>query len=110
MGIATIGARGLVFTLLLLEACATHPAGDKNLLAVLDEAGVTREEVYRRLGTPHATYERNSIAAFRLSTGRDGLYVSHAAPGWKDVRYNLLLEFDANDRLTEHRLLDVRGP
>ena len=106
----TVGTRGFVAALLLLQACATHPAGDKSLLAFLDEANVTREEVYRRLGTPHATYEHNSIAAFRLSSARDGLWVSHAASGWKDVRYNLLLEFDANERLTGHRLIDVRGP
>lgn len=94
---------------LALQACATHPAGSKSLLAFLDQPGVSREEVYRRLGTPHGTYERNSVAAFRLSSGRDGLYVSPTATGWKDIRYNLLLEFDADEHLSGRHLIDVRG-
>lgn len=104
--------RACLFALALpaLQACATHPAGDKNLLAFLDQPGVRREDVYRRLGMPHATYEGNSLAAFRLSSGREGLYVSQAASGWEDVRYNLLLEFGADERLTGHRLIDVRAP
>lgn len=100
---------GWVLVLLSLQACATHPAGEKNLLAFLDEPGINREEAYRRLGLPHATYEHDSIAAFRLSSGRDGMYVSHEASGWKDVRYSLLLEFAADERLTGHHLIDVRG-
>lgn len=100
---------GCALFLLSLQACATHPAGEKSLLAFLDEPGINREEVYRRLGQPHATYEHDSIAAFRLSSGRDGLYVSHEASGWKDVRYDLLLEFAADERLTGHHLIDVRA-
>jgi len=111
--IGTAGSKGwpvFVLAFLSLQACATHPAGDKSLLAFLDQTGVNRAEVYRRLGTPHGIYERNTVAAFRLSSGRDGLYVSHAASGWKDVRYNLLLEFGADERLTGRHLIDVRGP
>jgi hypothetical protein len=93
---------------LLLLACATRPVGDKNLLVFLDRSGVTRDEVYRKLGKPHATYERNSIAAFHLNEIPTGYYVSTEAPGWEGVRYDLLVEFDAHDVVQSHRLIMVR--
>lgn len=103
-------AQGTIASLacLLLLACATHPVADKNLLQFLDLSDVTRDEVYHKLGQPHATYERNTIAAFRLSEIPAGYYVATPAPGWEGVRYDLLVEFDAHDIVAGHRLIVVR--
>ncbi len=93
---------------LLLLACSTHPVPDKGLLLFLYRSDVTREEVYHKLGQPRATYERNTIAAFRLSQIPAGYYVATPASGWEGVRYDLLVEFDAHDIVAGHRLIAVR--
>ena len=101
----------LLATLLLL-ACATtpRPVADKNLLAFLDGPSVARDDVYRKLGPPHATFEEARIAAFRVSELPTGYYIAEPKLGWDGVRYNLLVEFDAHDIVQSHRLVVVRAP
>ena len=96
---------------LMLIGCATHPSTvEPNLLEFLDSPAVARSDVYNRLGAPHGTYEHNAIAAFRVGQTLDGYYVATPALGWKDVRYSLLVEFDGNDIVAGHYLVQVREP
>jgi len=95
---------------LLLFACATAPGpvGDNTLLAFLDRPPITRDEVYRRLGPPHEVFEKERIASFRLGEIPAGYYVVPDPRGWQGVRYDLLVEFDADDRAQAYRLVTVR--
>jgi len=88
-----------------LAACATTPLGRKDLLSFLEPGVTTRAEVTRKLGSPHASYERGRIVAYRLSEDESGYYAPRARKSWQ---YSLMLVFDANAVLVKRELVKVR--
>jgi hypothetical protein len=97
-----------VFWSFLLVACASPPGADLNLLAFLDQPGITRSEVRRRLGEPCAAYEHDRIAAYRMNKSSAGYYVVTPTFGWRQVRYDLLVEFDEHELVVGHHLIEIR--
>jgi hypothetical protein len=89
--------------------CAATPRGDHNLLDFLDGQGVTRTQVLGRLGPDYATYEHARVLAYRIATGPAGYYVAPRRSDWKGVDYDLILVFDAQAVLEQHRLVPIRS-
>jgi hypothetical protein len=92
----------------LVLGCASTPVGKKELLSVLGHETATRAEVRAQLGEPSASFESSRVIAYRLGENESGYFVVPHANGWDGVRYDLLVEFDAHDIVTAHRLITVR--
>lgn len=87
-------------------ACADVPTGRADLLDFLDDGVTQRDEVRLRLGEPSATYEGETILAFRLRKDRQGYLLVRPSDAWQGVRYNLMLAFDAGGVLRRHALVE----
>ena len=103
-----------------LSASASPPAArvqappDKDLLAFIADKHVTKDEVVAHLGKPHASFEHDSVIAYRLGQSGGGYYVVSAPPkptglGWLGVDYDLVLHFDDQGILQEHSLIAIRN-
>lgn len=95
---------------LWLTGCATIPGARKDLLTFL-QVGTAREEVMLRLGQPSGVYERERILTYRIGEDhQQGKYIvslKTMMPYWEQVRYSLVLVFDANGRLEKQNLVPV---
>jgi len=91
-----------------LAGCAATPRGDPHLLDFLDGAGVTRAAAIARLGPAYATYENGRVVAYLIDSGPLGPYVAPRRGDWRGVDRDLILVFDANDMLAQHRLIPIR--
>lgn len=92
-----------------LSGCSSVPPGHNDLLDFLADGTTKREEVRERLGSPSGEYEGSKIWAYRLSKDISGYRVLWTKTGsWGNVRYNLILRFNASDVLQEHRLVEIR--
>ncbi len=80
------------------------------MLAFLQEGKTTREQVIMTLGQPSGVFEKETIMAYRIGHDRrQGYFIvspKQTMP-WAFVRYSLVLLFDENGVLREHRLVDV---
>lgn len=99
-----------VSLVIVLAACATKPAGQRDLLDFIKEGTTLRQDAHVKLGEPSAQYESGRIHAYRLGKGMSGYYVIAPAKGWDGVRYSLILVFDHNGVLSRHSLVEVRAP
>lgn len=102
-----IGVIGLVG-----GGCATPiPGASKDLLAFLQAGKTTRQQVIMTLGQPSGTFEKESILAYRIGQdAKQGYFIvspKQTMP-WAIVRYSLVLLFDENGVLREHKLVDVQ--
>jgi hypothetical protein len=93
-----------------ISGCATKSTGDRDLLQFLDDDAVTRTEVRKHLGNPSATFEGGRIESYRLASDKTGYLRAPDRLGWEGVRYDLMLVFDAEDRLVRRELVTVREP
>jgi hypothetical protein len=116
----TLGRRraaGMLWLLVLLGGCATSPpapAPKEDLLAFLEQAHVTRDEVNARLGPPSAVFEHDHVVTYRLAHSNAGYVVvarnrDKSELSWQGVDYDLVLAFEADGTLREHRLIAVRA-
>jgi hypothetical protein len=99
--------------LALLAACsAPGLQGQADLLGFLQDGATRREEVHTRLGEPNASYEGDRILAYRLVRDEAGyvLVRGRRLVDWREVRYNLMLAFDAQGVLRRHALIEVIAP
>lgn len=95
----------------LLVACTSPPQqGQSDLLDFLQDGNTRREEVQMRLGEPNAMYEGNRIVAYRLRRDQAGYVLVKGGSDWQEVRYNLMLAFDAQGVLRRHTLVEVNPP
>lgn len=102
--------RSVVCVCLILVACATVPAGRKDLLDFLN-AGVTlRDDVRLNLGEPSAEYEGSRVLAYRLRQTDTGYVLVGRRDTWYGVQYNLMLVFDGDGVLRRHSMVEVRSP
>jgi hypothetical protein len=103
--------------LVLLSACAsapTKPVGRSDLLQFLDQPGITRQQVIAQLGPPSDTFLRDNIVTYRLGHNAEGYFVVPPHPGkgelgWEGVDYDLVLAFNSDQTLREHRLVAIRA-
>jgi len=108
---------GLTLTTLLLLAlagCATPPVvpgASPDLLKFLQDGASTREQIMLTLGQPSATYEQEKILTYRVGENKaQGYYLVTPSQlrQWEDVRYSLVLVFDAGGTLQRHSLVAVQ--
>jgi len=92
----------------LLLGCASTPVGNKDLVSFFSREPATRAQVRAQLGEPSASFENARVVAYRLGQNKSGYFVVPHANGWDGVRYDLLVEFDANDIVTRQKLIAVR--
>ncbi|WP_298828028.1 hypothetical protein [uncultured Piscinibacter sp.] len=92
-----------------LAACTSPPQqqGQSDLLDFLQGGSTRREEVQMRLGEPNALYEGNRILAYRLRRDQGGYVLVKGGSDCQEVRYNLMLAFDAQGVLRRHTLVEV---
>jgi hypothetical protein len=96
-----------------LAACAPRiPGAAPDLLTFLRAGETTREEVVLKLGQPSASFEQERILTYRV--GQDPkqgffLIVPNRLDWWQNVRYSVVLVFDANGVLEKQRFVPVRG-
>ena len=110
------GTPGVWLSLVLLVGCAsapTKPAGRPDLLQFLDQPGITLQQVFDRLGPPSGTFLRDDIVTYRLGHNAEGYFVVPPATGkgelgWEGVDYDLVLAFNTDQTLREHRLIAIR--
>jgi hypothetical protein len=111
------GTPGVWLGLVLLSACASAPStptGKPDLLQFLDQPGITRQEVIARLGPPSGTFIRDNVATYRLGHNAAGYFVVPPAAGrpelgWEGVAYDLVLAFNSDATLREHRLIPIHA-
>jgi hypothetical protein len=96
--------------LVLLGACATTPVGQPDLLTFVEDGRTTREQVFLALGEPSATYEDGRILTFRLARDEGGYFLVEKAPGFRSVKYSLVLAFDDAGLLRRHSLVAIKAP
>jgi hypothetical protein len=108
---------GLTWTTLLLLAFAgcmaapVIPGASPDLLKFLQDGASTREQIMLRLGQPSATYEQEKILTYRVGENKaQGYYLvtPNQLRQWEDVRYSLVLVFDAGGLLQKHSLVAVQ--
>jgi hypothetical protein len=105
----------VVGLLALVGGCATSPpapAPKPDLLAFLEAEHVTREEVSAQLGPPSAVFKYDHVVTYRLAHGTTGYYVvppNQTELSWQGVDYDLVLAFNDDGTLREHRLIAVRA-
>lgn len=94
-----------------LTACASTPDADRELLAFLDRGPVTRADVNHHLGSSYTSYEGSRVIAYRIGEKGSGYYVLPLQKnnGWKGVKYDLVLLFDDQGTLQQHRLIAIRA-
>ena len=74
---------------------------------------MTRADVDAQLGPATASYGHDRILAYRLHTSAAGYEVvrpprAMSGLGWEGVDYDLVLAFDPEGVLLEHKLISVR--
>ena len=95
--------------LLALAACATTPAGQKDLLGFLADGATKKEEVERKLGRPSRQFEDSRVLTYRIGEDKKGYFQdTETSTDWSTCRYSLVLVFDADNTLVRHSLVDVR--
>jgi hypothetical protein len=80
------------------------------LLSFLEIGRTTREQIVLRLGQPSAMLERERILTYRIDEApAQGRYVitPDALRQWQEVRFSLVLVFDASGRLEKQSLVPV---
>lgn len=98
-----------------LAGCVTPPYARKDLLTFLQIGKTTREEVLLELGQPSAAFERERILTYRIGQyGEEGYFVVSPkvvlpaqAPSWQNVHFSLVMVFDEQGRLQNHKLIRV---
>jgi hypothetical protein len=99
----------------LLAGCVTPPNARTDLLAFLQIGRTTREEVLLKLGQPSASFEQERIFTYRIGQyGEQGYYIISPkvvlpAQGatWQNVHFSLVMVFDEQSRLQNHKLIRV---
>lgn len=96
----------------LLAGCVTTPqlAADPRLLDFLQDGQTAKDTVILKLGQPSATLESGHILTYRLGQEKKrGYYLREAgATNWLELKYSLVLVFDARGVLERHSLVEVR--
>ncbi|HSH15160.1 MAG TPA: hypothetical protein VLD18_03940 [Verrucomicrobiae bacterium] len=101
----------LVFAFCLAGCATVIPGASRGLLAFLQPGSTTRQEVVLALGQPSATLEQERILTYRIGEDpRQGYYVitAKALMPWEAVRHSLVLVFDVEGVLQQHRLVAVQ--
>ena len=88
-----------------VSSCA-HPEGHKDLLTFLQEEATTKNDVETRMG-PASVWGDGRIWTYRIGEATEGFFLSEKKSGWLDARYSLVLEFNHNDVLHRHALVNV---
>ena len=94
-----------------LAGCATpRLPGDPHLLDFLHDGQTTKEAVFLKLGQPSAAFESGHILTYRLGQERKrGYFLREAgATNWLELKYSLVLVFNAQGVLQRHSLVEVR--
>jgi hypothetical protein len=98
----------------VIAGCARTISGARpDLLSFLRTGTTSREEVLLKLGEPSASFERDRILTYRIGKDpRQGYYVvlPTVFEQWQQVRYSLVLVFDAGGVLEKESLVAVQGP
>ncbi len=84
--------------------------GQADLLTFIEDGQTTREQVFLALGEPSATYDDARILTFRLGRDDGGYFLLEKAPGFRSVKYSLVLAFDDAGLLRRHSLVAVKAP
>ena len=106
---------GLVLLLLYAGASApSTPTAKPDLLQFLEQPGVTRQQVIARLGPPSGMFLRDNVATYRLAHNAAGYLVVAPQSGrreltWEGVDYDLVLAFNSDETLREHRLVPIHA-
>ncbi len=102
-----------VLLMFSLTGCTTAPipGARPDLLAFLVPGQTTRENVILTLGQPSAAFEQEHILTYRLGEDpQQGLYVISPKTllPWQQVKYSLVLVFDAGGRLQQQNRVPVQ--
>ena len=92
-------------------ATVTIPGASPTLLSFLADGLTTRQEVIVTLGQPSGSFERESILTYRVGHhSKQGYFlITPMLLGqWETTRYSLVLLFDENGVLKQHRLVPVQ--
>lgn len=96
----------------LLVGCVTTPrrVADPHLLDFLTDGQTTKATAVLKLGQPSAILESGRILTYRLGwEKKGGYYLREAgATNWLELKYSLVLVFDAQEVLERHSLVEVR--
>lgn len=100
-------------TILFAGACAEPPirGARADLLDFLKDGQTRREDAILTLGQPSATFEKETIVTYRVGHDeKQGYFVisPRELQPWLNVRYSLVLVFDANGVLRAHKLVPVQ--
>ena len=96
-----------------LAGCATTaapPPADPHLLDFLRDGQSTKEAVVLKLGQPSSVLESGRILTYRLGQENiRGYFLREAAnTNWFELKFSLVLVFDASEELERHSLVEVR--
>jgi hypothetical protein len=96
----------------LLAGCATTapPPADPHLLDSLQDGQSTKEAIVLKLGQPSSVLESGRILTYRVGQETDrGYFLREAAnTNWFELKFSLVLVFDASEVLERHSLVEVR--
>lgn len=98
-----------------LAACASGPppAGRRDLLEFV-RPGTPRAEVVLKLGPPFATFEGERIMAWSIGEDAGGYLVGATGYGAgmprRFARYEFVVVFDAEGKVSKHGLVEVHEP
>lgn len=98
-----------------LAACAAVPVGHKDLLAFLQEPGVSRHEVVNRLGAPSDAFDNCRVLTYRIAQNDSGYYIvaqeHNAMRGIKEgVPYDAVITFDDQGIVQKFNVAPVQYP
>jgi hypothetical protein len=126
-GSSQLGQRGACQRIALIGLCVlgglcgcasgpgqqAAPAPKPGLLAFLEAPHVTREEVYARLGAPHATFEHEHVIAYRIAQNGRGYSImaqdKDKKENWEGVSDDLVLAFDDEGILHQYSLVAIKA-
>jgi hypothetical protein len=104
-----------VLTTVLFTGCVTPPNARTDLLNFLHPGKTTREEVLLKLGQPSASFEQERIFTYRIGQyGEQGYFIISPkvvlpaqGASWQNVHFSLVIVFDEQGRLQNHKLIRV---
>jgi len=81
------------------------------LLSFLQDGVTTKSDVEQKIDQKPTVWAGGRVWTLKIGKDSDGFYPYRPANGWAGVRYSLVLEFDQQDVLHRHGLVDVKaGP
>ncbi len=100
----------LLLLSVVLSACATPTLGRQDLLDFIKDGKTTRQETVLNLGEPTGVYEGERIMSFRLGNDSSGYFLVGKTAGFAGVNTSLIMVFDENGVLKQHKLVPIKEP